>query len=306
MKFFKGDMGSAICEDCKKKRRQLCALCKQPTAKTEIVNVTGIKIHTHCFRCNICDASLLAGYVQVKGEYLCIAHRDAEPVARNWADPNDKGPGVAPKKAVVQYGPNAEDRRKLEEKKRKEEQLRQMEQRRLQEEKIRSNTEVELNLLNALLDDTIESVKLEDAPPDDEEDYKAPEEFDENFDYSRYKMGYDANDDKARASEKRRTTVKSRQTQQRQTKQYEDEDEDGDYEQLEGTDVFEKLDRPDWQKEREREERGSFRTNARLKQQELDKDRDLAYYSMSDEDEDEIKMQVSYTQKRQTQQRRKN
>jgi hypothetical protein len=98
MKFFRGDLDSAICEDCKGKRKNCCPLCTKPLAKQEVVNVTGMKIHTKCFRCNICDTSLLGGYIQKKGQFLCLAHREADPVQRNWADPNDRGPGTAPTK----------------------------------------------------------------------------------------------------------------------------------------------------------------------------------------------------------------
>jgi hypothetical protein len=123
MKFFKGDMGSAVCEDCKKKRRQLCYLCKKPTARAEIVNVTGLKVHTHCFRCNICDTSLVSGYIQSKGQFLCIAHGKLEPVQRNWADPNDRGPGTAPERAPVQFAPSESDRKLRAEKKRRQDEM---------------------------------------------------------------------------------------------------------------------------------------------------------------------------------------
>lgn len=96
-------MGSAICEDCKGKRRQVCHLCKRPTAKQEIVSIQGYKMHTECFRCNICDTSLLAGYVISGDQFLCIAHRACEPVERTWA-PGEKGPGKAPAKQPVVYG----------------------------------------------------------------------------------------------------------------------------------------------------------------------------------------------------------
>lgn len=136
---FRGDGDFPVCADCKAKRRNACPLCGQLLAKQEAVNVTGLKIHTKCFRCNVCDASLLGGYVQKKGQFLCLAHRDAEPVARNWADPNDRGPGTAPAKHPVKTGPSDAERQRAEERKRRQLELEREEAdelRRMEEQRV--------------------------------------------------------------------------------------------------------------------------------------------------------------------------
>jgi len=63
-------------------------------------------------------------------------------------------------------------------------------------------------------------------------------------------------------------------------------------------------DKPDWMKKRDAEERGSFRSNARAAQAELNAKEgfheDAGYYSMSDDDDDDDDMmnggdfQISY------------
>lgn len=314
MQFFKGDNGSAICGDCKTKRRVVCPLCKEPTAKTEIVNVMGAKIHVGCFKCNICDTSLLPGYVQVKGQFMCPAHKDADPVERNWGAPGDKGPGQAPKKAPVQYGPNADDKRKAAEKRAAQEQ---------QRSGAARDSQLDLDVISSLLQEVggeppRESAAMRRSEVDhyfDDVDRESQSEVRQS-DYrvsEVYRPSRRSTSDKSQAPPAR-TTIKSaddyfeRQTQTKPKKQQYasrlPDDEDEQLERLSSERMMENMDKPDWMKERERQERGSFRSEARKKQAELDAkygDGNDYYSNLSSDDEPVFEVKV--TQKTTTKKR---
>jgi hypothetical protein len=320
MKIHKGDMGSALCDDCKQKRRHVCFLCKKPTAKTEIVNVMGAKIHTACFRCNVCDASLLAGYVQSKGQFLCIAHKACEPVERHWGEPGDKAPGQAPEKAPVQFGPTEEDRRRAAAK-------------RLKERETRSSVqavEKDLDMLAALLEQDGAQEEAPRASRLQQQRQQRQQEEDDFFRESEIQQSEsrvrasekprqsDARQSDARSSEVwrlsevarvgevRKPSRNSGRVTQQQQPRYEaegDDDDNAPTERLSSVQMMDRADQPDWMKQREEEERGSFRTNVRKKQEELNKrdgvSDDAGYYSMSSSDEDEkpmVKMTYSSQQ----------
>lgn len=67
--------------------------------------------------------------------------------------------------------------------------------------------------------------------------------------------------------------------------------------------MMEEADKPDWQKQREAEERGSFRSNARRQQEKLDKQNGVnedagGYYSDSDDlTDDEPTIKITYSSK---------
>ena len=322
MKFFKGDLpGSAVCEDCKGKRRNVCHLCKGLTAKKELVNVMGRKVHTKCFRCNICDTSLLGGYLEVKGQFVCIAHKDCDPVPRNWADPNDRGPGTAAARPVVKFGPSEEEKARIQKKKKDLEAQKQQQQqlqkrqqqqkneRQAQQHRMRQTTQsehdvmVDLDLLNDLLDET---GPIGGAPVVDDDEYWRQRESESEMsairesDILRY-----ANTD-GRVSEVRKPRRSSRRVEA--SPQYEDDDDDDDDDddgvgsRMSSAGMLDEADKPDWMKAREQEQRGSFRSNARKAQQELDQKQgvDDGYYSMDsddDDDDDEMMMRVTYQPK---------
>ncbi len=303
MKFFKGDLGSAICEDCKLKRRHVCFLCKQPTAKTEIVNVMGAKIHTGCFRCNICDASLLPGYVQSKRQFLCITHQNCEPVERHWGQPGDKGPGQAPAKAPVQYGPTEADKQRAANKRAIERGTRadvkevekgldmltvlMEEGGGLSDEQRRRNQEEEDDYFR-----TTESEILRDSEPRQSHLQVRRSEQPRQSEQSRYSEA-------SRLSEVRKP---SRNSGRASTQRQQDDDEYADTVRMSSAGMMDEADKPDWMKEREAKERGSFRTNAKKVQADLNRRQgvsdDAGYYNMSSSDEeDKPAVKVTYSSK---------
>lgn len=324
MKFFKGDMGSALCEDCKQKRRQVCALCQKPTAKTQIVNVMGTKIHLECFRCNICDTSLTAGYVQCKGQYLCLTHRDAEPVQRNWADPSDRGPGEAPKKQPVAYGPTEEDKKRAaaaRKKKEQEEEARQRATTASYRAQGLDDSGVDLSMLSELLEDVGQpsAQSRQTQQPRDtvrrsaqvqsqrRTTAAASQRQSEVPEYDSRYYDVDSSFDTQMESGVEKTRASTQQRQTRRTQQYdppaEDDYYDGPQERTSGERMMDEADKPDWMREREARERGSMRTNARKVQEDLDRyegrEPNAGYYSMSDEDEEEQGFQIKMQQQKQ-------
>ncbi len=101
-----------------------------------------------------------------------------------------------------------------------------------------------------------------------------------------------------RVSEVKKPSRNSR----RQTVVEDEYDNDGDS-RLSSVKMMEEADKPDWQKQREAEERGSFRSNVKGKQRELDRQQGInedagGYYSDSDDlSDDEPKFKMTYSSK---------
>lgn len=305
MKFFRGDLDSAVCEDCKGKRKNTCPLCQKPLAKQEAVNVMGQKIHTKCFRCNICDCSLLGGYLQKKGHYLCIAHKDADPVERDYTNPLDRGPGEAPAKHPVKTGPTDEEKRRIAEKKKQDAELaRQEEARRAAAEQKRAAAEraaAEEEHRARSLSYYRNSTSRKTVTDSDIQQSSAVIRDENAFDAQLLQDLLDNEEAEGHP----------------QPPPHPDDDDDDDEDEdapRSGEDAFAHMDKADWQKEREAQERGSFRTNARKAQEDLNRKQGQpqTYYEI-DEDEDDgmdykTTVQVQYTQQQsqqKPQQRRK-